>query len=277
MCSKLYSCCRFTPALGRWVKWQKYNRTLRDRGESSVLDKRRIKLLNAIDFDWGYQRVPPKAASLDAKGDIKPKSSNPSVTEKKHVSSVINKSFQPSAHVAPISHQHTIKVVQETSDSFAGHMDVSPQDNITISIEEQGSNVDRVRCNQVSPTYNYDMTVRDEISPTTVMTDDIPSFSTGLRNYDERDDCIQHRSNLNRDHSQYNNHEYYTDGYEERMTRQEDFQASENSCSNYGTNAWTCSVCRFATFRTYNEALIHENSCLGLFDNFNFCQSCTYY
>ena len=57
-------------ALGRWVKWQRWNRTLLDRGESSVLTKRKIKLLNSIGFSWGYQRVPPQKKTITAKPEM---------------------------------------------------------------------------------------------------------------------------------------------------------------------------------------------------------------
>lgn len=272
------SCCLFNSALGRWVKWQKYNRTLRDRGESSVLDKRRIKLLNAIDFDWGYQRVPPKVTGRKAnEKNGKPKSSNTSVNEMKPAMSKRNEPFRHSINSALVSHEESMNVAQKGNNFLAG-IDVTPEDDIMTVVEEQVPFVDSMRCNQVSPSCHPKMSVRDEISPTTVMNEDVPSFSTrSFYHHEKQEKYIQHRSNYSRDHFQSNVREYYADSNEERIVSEECYQAGGNSGFSNETNAWTCSVCRFATFRTYNEALIHENSCLGLFDNFSFCQSCTYY
>ena len=73
-----------------------------DRGESSMIDKRRLRLLNAINFDWGYQRVSPKKQDILTKGQDYPVPYVPALTEKSFLTSEKLASHDAIARVSSI-------------------------------------------------------------------------------------------------------------------------------------------------------------------------------
>lgn len=246
-------------ALGRWVKWQRWNRTLLDRGESSVLTKRMIKLLNSVGFSWGYQRVPPqkKTSNVSASDmSIEPlpympsESSSSSSTDHEERKHVVSPPFP-----AP----------RDDRSSFSSRFSESN------SYLNQGSNTNAFNHNQVSfnrPSMSpleedYDTFSRHDTSSSNSVYDLPSRFQQGGHIMDRMP------SNNFRGMQRPNN-------FPPMMEDPFKFNSNQINSGRHiaVSKVWKCSVCRYASFDTYDDALTHENRCNGFPEDANFCRAC---
>lgn len=239
-------------ALGRWVKWQRWNRTLLDRGESSVLTKRKIKLLNSVGFSWGYQRVPPKKkkACSGSTSDISIEPL-PYLPTESSLSSSTN--YESRKHVVSPPTQKD------------GGSPPPPRFSESNSIFNQESNAHIMNYNQAS------------LNP---FEDECDKFNT----HDNASSNIFHfQSRFHQGDHVINRMAMNTF---QRMQRSDNFPVTIEDSFKLNSNqtnsgrhvavskVWKCSVCRYASFDTYDDALTHENNCNGFPEDANFCRAC---
>lgn len=266
-------------ALGRWVKWQRWNRTLLDRGESSVLTKRKIKLLNSINFNWGYQRVqtntaPPKPAETEV--PIEPLPYMP--TETKSSAKVLIEPLPymstetKSSTINQDERQHVVSPPFPIS-SFESRMtNSSGDDRASFSSRFGGSTNFFGQEINASSLFNRNQAnfVRPSMSPFEGDYDRFDRQATDSSNAFElnfRIQAFQNRTNFMR-----NNFQGMHRPNDVPMMRPS-FKDQMNTGMPAVTKCWKCSVCRYASFDTYEDALAHENNCNG-YPEGSFCRAC---
>ena len=273
-------------ALGRWVKWRRWNRTLLDRGESSVLTKRKIKLLNSIGFSWGYQRVPPQKKTITAKPEmsieplpymlaeamvpastepssrniITPPTDAPSFRNAIQSNSVFddaafssryeesNSFVKEEVHDVSFNHHHPI---------VSRHATMSPLDDESVSFDRQDN---------TSPTFNFAPTQNQGY-----VVEPLPNNMFGMNPIMNTSNMIGSNDFPRLNSSNMNVMNSFPPMMESRL-KQEVEQMSMNRHI-APSRVWKCSVCRFASFDTFDEALAHENNCNG-FPEGSYCRAC---
>lgn len=267
-------------ALGRWVKWQRWNRTLLDRGESSVLTKRKIKLLNSLNFSWGYQKVqtskatPSKPAETEV--SIEPLPYMPTETKPSAKESIEPLPFMPtesntSSIVNHDERQHVVSPPFSTL-SFENRLAKSTQDDRSSFFSRlEGSTNTFGQQVKASRFYNRNQAnfSRPSMSP----------FEGDYERFDRQTTAYE----LNLRIQAYQNRNCMPNNFQGMPRPNEDpmMQASFKVGAdqmNFGnhvavTKCWKCSVCRYASFDTYEEALAHENNCNG-YPEGSFCRAC---
>ncbi|KAL3785476.1 hypothetical protein HJC23_008286 [Cyclotella cryptica] len=254
-------------ALGRWVKWQRWNRTLLDRGESSVLTKRKIKLLNSIGFSWGYQRVPPQ------KKVITSVTSEPSIEPLPYMAEDL---MAPTSSAEPISRNHVVsppfsaaslKSVVDNSESGAvptlpsRYGESSGFVNHEVDVSRQFNQVNFVRSRTMSPVEEDSVRFDKQIAPI-FKSFDLPTQFQGYV-MEPVPENIFHGMNAMNAFQPVMEGLFKMQGSSQVGTRR--FVASRGN--------WKCSVCRYASFNTFEEALAHENNCNG-FPEGSICRAC---
>jgi hypothetical protein len=250
-------------ALGRWVKWQRWNRTLLDRGESSVLNKAKIKLLNALGFNWGYQRVPAK---------------------KKHIAASENGN-PPHLPCVPLELSPPRTSIMVSNDDFntlpnhaLGYSNPFDCTDIRSTTVHQGINMQiGMQESYKRSTSSFDDSTtgycrRDTGSTNTSSLENFPRYT--MRGNDE-----VYAPSISREHSTFSNgiqtlistsinksrdYPLIDQNYKMQVWNQPQHQQQGTHNANVSSPGWKCSVCRVASFQTYKEALTHENDCTGV-------------
>jgi len=254
-------------ALGRWVKWQRWNRTLLDRGESSVLTKRKIKLLNSIGFSWGYQRVPPQK-----KGNSKVASDEsidpfPYVPEELMLPTSSTEPFSRNHVVSPPFSAASLKNAVDISTKLGAPALSSRYDesinfiNRKVDVPSEFNQVNFVRPHTMSPL--EEDSVRFERQDTaTLKSIDFPKQFQGYVMEPVPENMFRGMNMMNA----------FPPVMEGLFKMQGSNQIGMRRYVATRGN-WKCSVCRFASFDTFEEALAHENNCNG-FPEGNICRAC---
>lgn len=254
-------------ALGRWVKWQRWNRTLLDRGESSVLTKRKIKLLNSIGFSWGYQRVPPQkktsteSSSSDIDVTIEPLPYMPSET-------VASTSTKPNA-------RHVVSPPFSAS-SLQNHVTNNLRDDRASFSSRYGepNNFFNHQVNHTHTSNHHQINfVRPSMSPFEDESDNFDRQDTDLSNAFEYSQFQGYNMDPMSNHNFQGVHG--SRDFTQMMNGSFKINSDEMFIGRHVATSkrWKCSVCRYASFDTFDEALTHENSCNGLAEG-SFCRAC---
>ena len=248
------------PALGRWVKWQRYNRTLLDRGESSVLDKRRIKLLNAIDFSWGYQRVPPKKQNHAATEQNQPVPYIP----------VENSTSRNYKIALRANASHSVRPVLERSNPSISSFDASYSEPMQYDIDAHrsvenspntmSSEFDDANLNYFGKRNNSANVGIDDFSHVNSTTVEFKPIKG------------RYAENIENALFFFNPFDCPNTEYSSSL----EIWSNQNSHTKRGYR-WKCSICRLTAFKTHDEALAHESRCKGFTGEnfFLFCQACS--
>jgi hypothetical protein len=261
------------------VKWQRWNRTLLDRGESSVLTKRKIKLLNSLNFSWGYQRVPPQkkpsdsatSTPLEAVVSVEPMPFMPGAEDPIEPLPFMPVESVSSSSIKQKERQHVVSP-PFSAPSLKNHMTNSiREDRVTsASIFRDTASFFGRQVNTSSLFHhNQASFARPSMSPF-----DNERFD---RKVTQSPNPFEFQPRLQGDFAMNMNLQvnYMPNGFLPMVEDPFKINVGHMGGGRHVavSKCWKCSVCRFASFDTYEEALNHENSCNG-FPEGSFCRAC---
>lgn len=219
-----------------------------------MLTKERIGLLNCLGFSWGHQRPPQEkniqVSSSDESQSIEPlpfrPTRSPTSNEENERTHVVSPQFSSLPMMDQL--EDTTWRDRPPFSTFKGFHDFVGQE-VTAPIQ-----FNREQVNFAIPS--------------------MPSFEEYSKRYSKQGTECSNESFQSLNSS---NGGSMTKGIQGAG----DFALSMGSSSKFnqemGTGScltvWKCSVCRYAAFDTYDEALAHENNCTDLYEG-NFCRAC---
>ena len=200
-----------------------------------MLTKERIDLLNSLGFSWGQQRPQEKSIQVSSSDE--------------------------SQSIEPLPFMPTKPTTSESIEENERAHVVSPQ---FLSLPLTNQVDDSTWRDQPSySTYKWfnDFTGQEDAAPVKFNHEHVnfaipsmASFAQDSEGYGRRDTVCSNES-----------FQSFCPSNGGSMSKQVDTPRS--------ITVWKCSVCRYAAFDTYDEALAHENNCADLYEG-NFCRAC---
>ena len=216
-----------------------------------MLTKERIGLLNSLGFSWGHQR-PPQETNIQVS------------------------SIEESQSIEPLPFRPT-RSPTSNEENERTHV-VSPQFSSLPLMDQLGDTTWRDRL-PFSTYTRFNDFVGNEATAPIRFNHDVnfaipPSFGEDYKRYSKQGTECSNESFQSLNSS---NGGSMTKGIQGAGDFAQSMESSSKFNQEMATGScltvWKCSVCRYAAFDTYDEALAHENNCTDLYEG-NFCRAC---